>query len=180
MLSLEEISTDNIKRSPRLHKKNVALASTYIKKLKELLEEGGKIKINDRVLDEAGKEELYNAKVMALYKVYDYIEPKWRNILPYLRAKANFYNSVLSCGKAIKKSCYFKEATLGAKIMNKFERILYSSAKQVRDHIIQKWMQNNWVQAYALNRVLKERNIPSDIYGYILEFYGDYKQILKV
>jgi hypothetical protein len=99
-----------------------------------------------------------------------------RETLPYLRDYPKLIAAILLADKQIKNSRYFHCNSLETKMMNKFNRLLSSTKKQIHNHIIQKWMKHNWMQALALNRFLRKNNMPPDIYVYVLKFYGDYTQ----
>jgi hypothetical protein len=179
MMTLEDFAMNGMKRSPRLYEKNKKVYRIHFDQLKLLLGNADKIKRTDILCDNNEKLlKLYRDKMYALYDAVHYLDSQFYKVLLSIKFNPVLVKAILKGIRDIMNGKYYSPFIVNNRMFCRFNRLNLRFMKKMRDYTISEWMKTNWWQVHALNRVLRYRNIPSDIYVYILKFYGDYTIIL--
>jgi len=172
LLSIEDLNEQGIRRSPRLHNRKTYAVNKIMTKIVSMLTIASQIKITDDIKTQEERTTVFNRKMVALFNALKHTFDNIDYVNDIMKGYKEINSAILDCVKntmraSYYKPCYFKE-------IKKFDRMNKVLVSKVRRFLIQKWMEENWVQAFALNRVFRNYNIPSVIYIYVMKFYGDY------
>jgi hypothetical protein len=174
-LSIEDLNEQGIRRSPRLHNRKTYAVNKIMTKIVSMLTIASQIKITDDITTQEERINVFNRKMVALFNALKHTFDNIDYINDIIKGYKEINNAILDCVKntmraTYYKPCYFKE-------IKKFDRMNQSLVSKVRRFLIKKWMEQNWVQAFSLNRAFRNNNIPSVIYIYVMKFYGDYSYL---